>query len=676
MGAFAISVIVAASAVTLLAIVAIAWRGSRARPASANEPNLDVLMRHALRRSPSDSLPSIERNPSVARKSLASETRPKKEKEAVDILPHHCGDQLPVAVDAPPASTTAAVRAQDAATDTSSDHEILETGSPAANKPRQAPTDVLEISPAAERDSSVLPADTVGDADTDEQVDREEAGLVPAKSDQSRDVEPEIAIGDGLAPERDTPLSSVEVDSEVTGPSAATEKSESISRPKQRAVHRDRRGRRRNAKLASLATPTETARTSVSQPPAEAWLRLALHPIQQTAVLTLVLSRPVGFPERAFVEFGGKLVEFGAYDERRYDDIDVDWRPDLLAGELRVETADGFRWVRSARRVHIFSGDPAEPDLVSVPAARLGAEHTLLSRVEDTALVEAVARATGSPELRPHDHWQGIPDGWRVFSGYIPIHAAEGISDLAFQPLDPGFDIKIELAGGIAIRRGVFTQGHPPRIEISTLPEGATVSIGGERASLNIEQGWEAPGWNAPGQHIVDVVPGPSLTYEIMADPADGVGWTAFELDDNRFPGCEPWARAQICGAVVTGPSGEQVFAHETRPTLVALGSHDHATVLHQRVGVGVSVGLLPAAAEFLVVSWGQRRHQGTIVWLGLEGASEPVRSARRSVFAWAGVVRGLASRRLPVEGTDSSLARRAWQSTVCRARNLKRWRT
>lgn len=669
MGAFAISVIVA-GAVTILGVVVIVWRASRARPEPAVEAILDV-MRHVSRQPTPSNFPPTKQSSGAAREVFEPEVKPEQEEVPATGVSNDCGEQLPIAADPrlagapavkPDLTTdTKAVAAQDTAPDTSSQSEIREANSP-------APID--EIAPTDEHDS--VPALTVslGNVNTDEPYDSEDVGTVSTENGNSLDAE----SGACVALERDMSQTSATADSEITSPPNTAEIGNTFLRPKQRAVHRDRRGRRRNVKPASPGAPTETARAGVNQPPADARLRLALHPIQQTAVLTLVLSRPAGFPERASVEFGGKLVEFGAYDESRYDDIDVDWWPDLLSDELRIETADGFRWVRSARRIHIFSGDPTEPDLVSVSAARLGAEHALLFKAEDTAPIEEAARAAGSPELKPHDRWQGIPDGWRVLSGYVPVSAGR-ISDPAFRPLDPGFDFNIEFAGGLAIRPGVFARGHPPRIEIPALPDGATVSIGGERAWLNGERGWEAPGWDSPGQHIVDVVPGPSLTYEIAADPADGAGWAVFEIDDNRFLGSEPWARARICGATVSGPSGEQVFAHEMRPTLIALGAYDHATVLQQRVGVGVSVGLLPSAPEFLIASTGQRRHQGAVVWLGLEGASAPARGARRSTLAWAGVVRGMASRRLPVEGSDSGLARRTWQSTVRRARNLKRWR-
>lgn len=449
---------------------------------------------------------------------------------------------------------------------------------------------------------------------------------------------------------------------------------ESSARPRRQAVHRDRRGRRRQLRsrgpepMAPQPGPALAARA-----PAEAALRLALHPVQRSIRLSLILSRPEGFPERVHVWLGGP-VEAGFYDAARYDDIDVPWTPELLSGELRYESSEGFQWLRSARRVHIFSADPAEPGLVSVSAVRSGTEHAVICRLEDVPLVEDIARSAGSPALGRHDRWRGVPEGWCVLSGYIPVHTAGTIADAALRPLDPGFDIDVRLAGGLEVRSKVFAEGHPPRIEIPALPDGVSVSIGGEHASISASGGWEAPGWDDCGQHTIDIVPGPSLTYEIIADPVHGGGWAFWDAHEERFPGHEPWARARICGAAVGGPSGEKALAHESRPTLIALGARRQAIALSQRSDAGASIALLPEPPEFLIEAWGPRRNQGRVIWLGLSSKA-PAAREKQADLAWAAAVRSAAARRLPVEGADAGGARRAWQRAVRRARSIRRQR-
>src|SRR6185503_11263664 len=107
-------------------------------------------------------------------------------------------------------------------------------------------------------------------------------------------------------------------------------------------VHRDRRGKRRAVPTAEApAEPSPAGAAPAARPPAEAKLRLSLHPIRRMARLSIVLTRPEGFPQRVTVQAAGNhLVE--AYDDQRYDDLDLPWTSGLLGGELRFASSDGF----------------------------------------------------------------------------------------------------------------------------------------------------------------------------------------------------------------------------------------------------------------------------------------------------------------------------------------------
>lgn len=174
-----------------------------------------------------------------------------------------------------------------------------------------------------------------------------------------------------------------------------------------------------------------------------------------------------------------------------------------------------------------------------------------------------------------------------------------------------------------------------------------------------------------PGQHMVDVVPGPSASYEIAADPWAAAGWDFWDAHPGRFgnraPG--PWARAEICGAQIRGPAGEVVFAAETQPTLITLGLRSGATSLQRRGDVSVSIGYMAEAPAFLLAATGQRRTQGRVVWLGLTPASQ---ASRRPDPDWVAVVRTAASRRLPLDRSDA-LGEDSWRKAKERARRLKR---
>ena len=469
--------------------------------------------------------------------------------------------------------------------------------------------------------------------------------------------------------EQDNPIpeaSPVEPPSEETG-------NRPIRRPRRPAKHRDRRGGRRIA--GPNTTPPEdnlVSPTEVPRSPAEARLRLSLHPIRRTARLSVVLGRPDGFPQWIVLDIDGN-PSIEAYSERRYDDLDLAWSEELLDGEFRVASTEGFHWLRSARKVHIFAEDPNEPDLVSVGAARAGASHTVVCRSGDTAAVRAAAASTRSPELASCEGWQGIPDGWSVLSGYAPARAATPRLPAALRPLDPGAQIEIGFEDGLRIRSRVFAEGHPPRISISPEPVGEAVTIGGRPAALAAGGGWEAPGWDTPGHHLVDVVPGPSASYEILADPWRGAGWEFWNAYPGRFDGriAEPCACAEVCGASIRGPEGQVVLVAETRPTLIALGLRNSAVPLRRRSDIHVSVGFVFEPPAFLLSAIGQRRSQGRVIWLGHTPiALKPGRADPE----WVAAVRWATLRRLPLEDADSG-GEGAWRNAKARARQLKKSR-
>jgi hypothetical protein len=298
----------------------------------------------------------------------------------------------------------------------------------------------------------------------------------------------------------------------------------------------------------------------------------------------------------------------------------------------------------------------------------------LICRAEDVPGVRAIAQQAGSPELVSHDHWQGIPEGWSVLSGYFPVHATRPIAETTLRPLDPGADVDITLGEGLALRPRVFAEGHPPRIEIRPVPESATVTIGGQTAVQNARGAWEAPGWDAPGQHIVDVVPGPSLSYEIVADPGNGEGWPFWNAHEERSSGRSAWLRARICGAMLQGPSAEAVVACETQPTMIALGASRGAIALEKRPDANVSVALVAEPPAFLFASSGPRRSQGRVIWLGQAGAPAAPAVGDGVDMAWVSAVYTAAVRRLPLVGADR-VGEMAWRRAVLRARKLRRRR-
>ena len=454
-------------------------------------------------------------------------------------------------------------------------------------------------------------------------------------------------------------------------PVAGTHRERAAVQPSQRpprpAIYQDARGRRR-AQATEHTTPLE----GTARPPAEAKLRLLIRPIQRRASLSVVLARPEGYPESVTVHANGQRV-IEAYNEQRYDDLELTWTTKLLDSELRVEGSEGFHWVRSARRVHIFTEDPAESGLMSVGTARAGATHTVVCRSADAEAVQDAATATGSPRPETDARLVDVPDGWALLTGYAPVHAATSPLPAGLQPLDPGTQFKIEFEDGLAIQAKIFAEGDPPRITISPEPSGASVTIGGQPATLAAGGGWVAPGWDAPGHHMVDVTPGPSAKYEIVADPWSSQSWKFWNGHPGRFGDHieDAWGKAEICGASIQGPEGQAVLAARTAPILVALGARGGAAQLHRRDGMEVSMGLVAEPPEFLLSARGQRRTQGRVIWLGLAPSTA---KPKDDDPAWGEAVRWAAARRLRLEG-GGPCAEEAWRKAKRHARRHRKAR-
>lgn len=437
------------------------------------------------------------------------------------------------------------------------------------------------------------------------------------------------------------------------------------------AQHRDRRGQRRAvAPQAAPGSERAAAADAALRAPAEAKLRLMLHPIRRTATLSAVLARPAGYPDRITLLLG-EGAEVGAYSEDRYDDVDIEWTTDLLSREVRLDCEEGYQWLRSGRRIHIFGEVADEPGIMSVGSAGLLSPSTIVCRSEDAAAVQAGAQACGSPALVSLNHWSGIPDGWMVLSGYWPAHVAASELSTGLTVLDPGVGSEIRFSEGLRIRAASFAEGGPPRIEIAPFPAGATVTIDGRPAELGDDGAWTADGWEKPGDHLIDVVPGPSAAYRIIEDPWIRDGWEAWDAHPERFGASAhaPWAVAQVCGAAVSGPGGEYVVAADAMLSVVCLGLRRGAVALRGRPDVPVALGLLGEPPAFLISASGQRRGQGRIAWL----SPLPAASGARTIDPqWVAEVRSASARRLPLDGGGVP-AEDAWRKARERARRHKR---
>jgi hypothetical protein len=430
------------------------------------------------------------------------------------------------------------------------------------------------------------------------------------------------------------------------------------------AVFRDRRGARRAAVTSPGSERRREKAGRIRQ--AEAKFRLAIDPIRRRIHLSVILLRPEGFPEEIAVAVSGTPTP--AFDLARYDDIGVDWTSAVLDGEFRLrDETQGLEWLRSARPFQIFAGAAGERDLVTVSAAALGSENTILCREKDVGAIETVAAETGSPPLRRITGFHSIPAGWAVMGGYVPVRAMASPAEW-LKPLDPGAEIQISFSGGFRIRGATYAHGEPPRILIEGMPSKCEVGIDHIPAEKLEDGSWFAPGWDKPGKHCVDIVPGPSLSYEIVSDPAFGGGWDSWSAHADLVP--QVAGAAAICGAMVVSPHGRTVLATEPASSVVALGSQHQVQALALRHDAPAAISVLPFEPLFVIISSGGRRANGKILVLNFPAiASEqkPPKFDQR----WASTIRNLAARRIPIR-PETPAANAVWRLAT---REARRWR-
>lgn len=437
--------------------------------------------------------------------------------------------------------------------------------------------------------------------------------------------------------------------------------------PRPRAVFRDRRGARRQVPQREEAEPRRERRASARARQAEARLRLMIDPIRKRVALAAILQRPEGFPDR--VRIGEEDVQ--NFDDSRYDDYDLDWTAGLLDGEIRFsDETQKLEWVRSARPFHLFAGTPDEPDLISVSAAPLGKRCTIVCRESHATDIEAAATEAGSSAPVRLSGFDGLPSGWTILDGYAPVRALVSPPEW-LRPLDPGAEMAITLDGGLEIKTAVYAEGEPPLIRIDGMPSNCEVFIDGLPAQMLADRSWSAPGWDKPGPHLIDIVPGKSLTYHIMPDPALRDGWERWTAHTSLAPAIS--GAAAICGAMVYSPDGRTVLATEAASSVTALGARHEIKMLAVRQDAPAAIAALSFEPLFAVLSSGGRREHSRILVLDFpQAASE--RQPQKLDARWASKVRDMAARRVPVR-PETPAAKAAWRSATQEARRWKRTR-
>ena len=426
-------------------------------------------------------------------------------------------------------------------------------------------------------------------------------------------------------------------------------------RPKLREQPREAAGR-------APAAPPRASGLQPAKGSLEADLLLAFQPGGWGIAISLLLRRPDGLPEQITVRLAGETLDLSVIDEGLFEPIplaDADTDAVLRQG-VTVESVGDVprRWVRTGRRLHVFTERPGVFGFASVPRVLIGQENVILCNAALAGRVLDLCQLTGShaPE---EIAGPGLPPDWRCFRGYRPRRAGAWDDDDIFLALSPLPDAAIELTGGVAISRSAWITGRGPAIRIlGSEPGRGDVTIDLQPATQAETGQWIAPGWDTLGGHAVRFA-GLLRRYEIV-EVEDGWGW----WPAHTGPGLD------LAGALAGSERG-------LRPAVVV--QERDAWLLGARPGEAVRAVALPgapgaSAAPSFAPVWAIppkiRRRPAPRLLDSREPPQAPTAGTPvGAIRLWRQIVHDAAS--APVSG--GAAATELWQQYQAAARTLKR---
>ncbi len=208
--------------------------------------------------------------------------------------------------------------------------------------------------------------------------------------------------------------------------------------------------------------------------------------------------------------------------------------------------AHRWRWVLSGRELYVLApGD--EFGLHGFVSRRkdqrlwLKTRHMVLakSRLRDQVLAALTAAGCATPEVSD-DPAIGIPSGWILFRDVTPTRtvAMREERDI-LNVLCPAHEIEPHFVGGIRLERNTWLVSFPPRIRFTgELGDNFRIMIDGEPALPAIDGAFEAPGWDAEGEHRL-----------WFADQAETYALRTMDEGWERWNAHDFGTGAMICGA-------------------------------------------------------------------------------------------------------------------------------
>jgi len=225
-----------------------------------------------------------------------------------------------------------------------------------------------------------------------------------------------------------------------------------------------------------------------------------------------------------------------------------------------------WRWVLGGRELYVLaSGDVCGLyPFGSTARLMLNARHVVLAaaRLREEVLTALNEAGCATPEVSD-DTTPGVPSGWLLFREVIPTRAVPMRDERdILNALCPAHEIEPHFVGGIRLERNSYLAGYPPRIRLTgELGSDFQVMIDDQPVQLAHDGAFEAPGWDAEGEHRLwfgDRVE----TYSLRTMEE---GWDSWRAHDFGIG-------ATICGASIyltDSRHWRQVRVPATNPLLI-----------------------------------------------------------------------------------------------------------
>lgn len=391
----------------------------------------------------------------------------------------------------------------------------------------------------------------------------------------------------------------------------------------------------------------------------EADLVLVFQPGGWGIALSLLLRRSADLPEQVSVNVAGELLELAAIDDSLFEPTPI---ADPIAALCQGVSAQSLgaaprRWVRSGRRLHVFTERPGVFGFASAPRVVIGQENIILCETALAGQILDLCQLTGSAP--PQDvEGPGVPDGWRCLRGYRPRWPGAWDGDDIFLALSPLPDAAIGLVGGIAVSRSAWILGRPPAIRIlGSEPAPGDVTIDLVPAVQEAGGQWTTPGWDTLGHHAVRFA-GLLRRYEMVEVDGSWDWWPA-----------HAGSSIALAGALAsTGTGRPAIVVRDTGGWLLG-AQPGEAARMSGAAALASAFGAPSFAPVWALPSKTKRRPSALLLDSPRPPQAPPPGARPEAITLWRQLIRDAASS--PVGGGERAAL--LWQAYREAARLLKR---